>query len=71
MTECRIDRQSAEPTTPDVNSSPVLAAHTTLRVGGPADRFVVATSERELIDTVTDLGRSFHGRLQNALGRYL
>lgn len=54
MTECRIDRQSAEPTTPDVNSSPVLAEHTTLRVGGPADRFVVATSERELIDTVTD-----------------
>lgn len=23
------------------------------------------------VDTVTDLGRSFHGRLQNALGRYL
>ena len=31
-----------------------LAAHTTLRVGGPAQRFVVAQSDQEIIDTVRD-----------------
>lgn len=33
-------------------SSDVLAAHTTLRVGGPARRFLVAETEQELIDAV-------------------
>ncbi len=31
-----------------------LAAHTTLRVGGPARRFVVAVSEAEIVDTVRE-----------------
>lgn len=34
--------------------SPTLAAHTTLRVGGPADTFIVATTQRELIEAVSD-----------------
>ncbi|MDT0200738.1 UDP-N-acetylmuramate dehydrogenase [Nocardioides sp. AE5] len=35
-------------------SEPVLLAdHTTLRLGGPAGRFVMATSEQQLIDAVT------------------
>ena len=56
MTEqsCSIDRQSAELPGPRIAESSLLADHTTLRVGGPADRFVVATTERELIDIVTD-----------------
>lgn len=49
---CRLDRVTVETDPVAVPSSPVLAAHTTLRVGGPADRLVVATTERELIDTV-------------------
>nr|WP_255622023.1 UDP-N-acetylmuramate dehydrogenase [Tessaracoccus sp. OS52] len=32
----------------------MLAHHTTLRVGGPAARFVVATDDRTLVDTVAD-----------------
>lgn len=54
MTECRIDRLSADPTTTAVPDSTLLADHTTLRVGGPAGRFVVATTETELVETVTD-----------------
>ena len=34
-----------------------LADHTTLRVGGPADRFVVATTEAEVIEAVADCDR--------------
>ncbi|MFT3887539.1 MAG: UDP-N-acetylmuramate dehydrogenase [Arachnia sp.] len=36
------------------DGSPLLADHTTLRVGGPADRLVVATTEAELIQTVDE-----------------
>lgn len=54
MTECRIDRLSADPTASAVPDSTLLADHTTLRVGGPAERFVVATTERELVETVAD-----------------
>lgn len=42
---------SAVPTT---SPSPVLAHHTTLRVGGPARRIVRATTEQEFIDVVAD-----------------
>ena len=35
-----------------VPDSPVLAEHTTFRLGGPARRLVVATTERELVDAV-------------------
>ena len=51
---CSLERVSVETDGVAVADSPVLAEHTTLRVGGPADRFVVATTERELIDAVTD-----------------
>ena len=54
MTECRIDRLSAPTVEPAVASSPSLADHTTLRVGGAARRFEVARTERDLIDVVTD-----------------
>lgn len=37
-----------------VLSAEPLSAHTTLRVGGPAKRFVQATSEAEIIETVRD-----------------
>lgn len=40
------------PSAQPVSDSPLLADHTTLRVGGPADRFVVARTEAELIDAV-------------------
>ena len=39
------------------SGSPLLADHTTLRVGGPADRLVVATTEAELIEAVTGCDR--------------
>ncbi|GAB47898.1 UDP-N-acetylenolpyruvoylglucosamine reductase, partial [Mobilicoccus pelagius NBRC 104925] len=32
--------------------SPLLSAHTTMRVGGPASRFVVADTVDELVDAV-------------------
>ena len=35
-----------------VPDSPVLAEHTTFRLGGPARRLVVATTERELVEAV-------------------
>jgi len=54
LTECRIDRLSAPTVEPAVASSPSLADHTTLRVGGAARRFEVARTERDLIDVVTD-----------------
>ena len=37
-----------------VNDSPLLAEHTTLRLGGPATELVVATTEAELVAAVTD-----------------
>lgn len=54
MTECRIDRLSVATPAPEVARSSRLADHTTLRVGGPARRFEVATTERDLIDVVSD-----------------
>ena len=39
------------------SGSPLLADHTSLRVGGPADRLVVATTEAELIEAVTGCDR--------------
>ena len=54
MTECRIDRLSADTGGPAVAASPRLADHTTLRVGGEARCFEVARTERELIELVTD-----------------
>jgi len=48
----------AEPAT---GVAPVLLAdHTTLRLGGPAGRFVVATTEQELIDAVTQADGDGH-----------
>lgn len=38
-------------------ASGLLSEHTTLRVGGPARRFVVATTDEELVETVTDCDR--------------
>ncbi len=54
MTECRVDRLSVATGAIPVPDSPLLSAHTTLRVGGPADRLVVARTEKELVDAVTD-----------------
>ena len=36
------------------NDSLLLADHTTFRVGGPAQRLVVATTEQEIVDTIRD-----------------
>jgi UDP-N-acetylmuramate dehydrogenase len=36
-------------------TSPALADHTTLRLGGPARNWVTVTGERELVDTVANL----------------
>ncbi|MDO5500691.1 MAG: UDP-N-acetylmuramate dehydrogenase [Propionibacteriaceae bacterium] len=52
-----MDRVNVDTDAIAVSSSPVLAEHTTLRVGGPADRLVVARTEQDLIDTVTDCDR--------------
>ncbi|MHA6512442.1 UDP-N-acetylmuramate dehydrogenase [Tessaracoccus sp. Z1128] len=48
-----MDRLSVDTGSPEVAASARLADHTTLRVGGEARRFEVATTERELIDLVT------------------
>ena len=54
MTECRVDRVAVDSQVGAVSDSPLLADHTTLRVGGPASRLVIAGTERELVDTVAD-----------------
>ena len=46
------DRISVSPPTPAVPESPLLADHTTFRVGGRARHFVTARTEDELIDAV-------------------
>lgn len=51
---CAVERSTSDLPTDPVSDSVSLSEHTTLRVGGPAARFVVATTEREFIDTVTD-----------------
>ncbi|GII98740.1 UDP-N-acetylmuramate dehydrogenase [Sediminihabitans luteus] len=45
-------RHDLEPTVDDVDPNPYLADMTSLRVGGPADRYVLASSEAELVETV-------------------
>lgn len=52
---CTVERVELGAATTAVDESPRLSEHTTLRVGGPAKRFVVARSEAELVDTVRDL----------------
>ncbi|MCG6567253.1 UDP-N-acetylmuramate dehydrogenase [Tessaracoccus sp. ZS01] len=54
---CSLDRVAIDTDAPPIPDSPLLARHTTLRVGGPAERFVVARAERDLIDVVTDCDR--------------
>ncbi|RLP11941.1 UDP-N-acetylmuramate dehydrogenase [Propionibacterium australiense] len=51
---CRLDRADGflEPRT--VPDSPLLSEHTSFHIGGPARRFVIARTERELIDAVTE-----------------
>lgn len=53
MTECSIERSTLHGDVP-VPETLELARHTTLRVGGPAQRLVVARTERDLIETVTE-----------------
>lgn len=38
----------------EVSTSPLLADHTTFRVGGPAKRLVIARTEAELVETVRE-----------------
>uniref|UniRef100_UPI003CCBD25B UDP-N-acetylmuramate dehydrogenase n=1 Tax=Tessaracoccus bendigoensis TaxID=72764 RepID=UPI003CCBD25B len=54
MSSCSADRFEVASTGRPIDPSPLLRDHTTLRVGGAADRFVVAGSEAELISIVTD-----------------
>lgn len=51
---CEVTRLSAASPVPGSAPSPVLAHHTTLRVGGPARRIVQVTAEQEFIDVVAD-----------------
>lgn len=54
----RLDPASASPAPGVGESSRVLADHTTFRLGGPADRLVVARTQRELIDAVLQADQS-------------
>lgn len=51
---CSVERRDGGSGELPVPASDELASHTTLRVGGRADNFVVARTERELIEAVTD-----------------
>lgn len=53
MSECAVERLSRDAIAHAVADDLRLSAHTTLRVGGPAQRFVVARAEQELIHTVS------------------
>ena len=53
-TACAVARLTLPGAEAPVSDSLLLADHTTLRVGGPADRLVVARTEAELIATVDD-----------------
>jgi len=55
---CSVDRISRADVALAVADDAHLSAHTTLRVGGPARRFVVARTERELIEEVSAADRS-------------
>ena len=48
-----VDLGASDADRPPTPEQPLLAEHTTLRVGGPARRLVVADTEAELIETVT------------------
>lgn len=50
---CAVERIDLPGSDAVINESPLLADHTTLRVGGPARRLVVARTEAELIAAVT------------------
>ncbi|WP_406708209.1 UDP-N-acetylmuramate dehydrogenase [Tessaracoccus caeni] len=50
---CSVEQVSRDGDALEISGSTALSAHTTLRVGGPAQRFVVARTERELIDEIS------------------
>lgn len=52
--DCRIDRADGFPEPRTVPESPLLSEHTSFHIGGPAKHFVIARTERELIDAVTE-----------------
>ncbi|WP_022910957.1 UDP-N-acetylmuramate dehydrogenase [Aestuariimicrobium kwangyangense] len=55
---CRItDQVDTQGPATDTSSSPRLADHTTFRVGGPARTFVRATTEAQIIETVSAADR--------------
>ena len=51
--DCRLDHIDGALGTRPVPDTPLLSEHTSFRIGGPAARFVVARTERGLIDAVT------------------
>lgn len=51
--DCRLDSIDGALEPRPVPDTPLLSEHTSFRVGGPAARFVVARTERGLIDAVT------------------
>lgn len=53
MSSCSVGRSDLTPGEPPISASTLLADHTTMRVGGPADDFVVAHTEAEAIEVVT------------------
>ena len=53
MSSCSVGRFDLTPGEPPISESTLLSDHTTIRVGGPADRFVVAHTEAEAIEVVT------------------
>lgn len=54
MTECSLNSISREPIPVSEPTSVLLAEHTTLRVGGPAKRFVVARTPEEVARLVSE-----------------
>lgn len=54
MTECSITRVSKAPIEVPAPESTLLADHTTMRVGGPAKRFLVAETADDLVRLVTE-----------------
>ena len=51
--DCRLDSIDGALEPRPVPDTPLLSEHTSFRIGGPAARFVVARTERGLIDAVT------------------
>lgn len=56
-TLANFDTSAISAPVPTGDVSPLLADHTTFHVGGRASRFVVATTEQELVDTVLEADR--------------